>query len=88
MNAEENLPPMAFRRNVPVYALVSYINNIIGCYLSDNYKSIPIFIERSKIHINDNPANEKLRPYYELVETYLNIMESHLMSHGIEVYKV
>ena len=88
MNAEENLPPMAFRRNVPAYALVSYINNIIGCYLSNNYKSIPVFIERSKIHINDNPANEKLRPYYELVESYLNIMESHLMSHGIEVNKV
>ncbi len=85
MNDENNLPHMAFRRNVHQYALVCYVNNIIGCYLSENFDAIPIFIQRSRGHIEKYPSNGELDNYYNLVDAYLFAVESFLKTKGIKL---
>lgn len=77
LNAPENIPPCGFRRNVAVYQLVGYVNNITGCYISENMQPIPVFIERARDFIADNPADENTG-YYDLVLKYLEAVESYL----------
>ncbi|MCI5208894.1 MAG: hypothetical protein D3910_08885 [Candidatus Electrothrix sp. ATG2] len=60
LNKSENIPEMGFRRNVRVYELICYINNIIGCYLGKNAETIPIFIGRSRSHMEKYPAGDSL----------------------------
>ena len=83
LNAAENVPPRGFRRNVIVYSLVCYVNNIIGCYLGHNTKPIPVFIQRSREHMFQNPPSDEWRPYYVLVSEYFEAMERHLQEHGV-----
>lgn len=82
MNAVSNVPARGFRRNVVVYPLVCYVNNIICCYLSKNADPIPIFIERSRIHMESNPPTEEWKDYYSRINKYIEIMENHLKSNG------
>lgn len=83
LNAPKNVPPRGFRRNVTVYSLVCYVNNIIGCYLGHNVEPIPLFIRRGKEHMLQYPPSEDLRPYYGLVSEYFEAMERHLQEHGV-----
>lgn len=83
LNAPKSLPPRGFRRNVTVYSLVCYVNNIIGCYLGHNADPILLFILRGREHMLQNPPSEELRPYYGLVSEYFEAMERHLQEHGV-----
>ncbi len=74
LNARENVPRLGYRRNVSVYELVCYLNNITGCYISKNFGPIPVFIERARNYINENEA-EELMEYYNLASEYLNTIE-------------
>lgn len=76
LNSEAILPPLAHRRNATVYALVCYVNNIIGCYLSGNLRAIPLFIERAGEHMVSNPPPPETEAYYKEVSTYLEVMEA------------
>jgi hypothetical protein len=67
-----------FRRDVRECELVSYVNNIVGCYLSDNYELILVFIERARFHMMDCEANENTGFYYNKVEDFLLDMEKFL----------
>lgn len=67
LNAEENLPRLAYRRNALIYPLICTVNGIIGCYLSNKKDVIPVLVERAKLFIADNPANYDNLRYYELV---------------------
>jgi hypothetical protein len=78
LNAHENVPPRGFRRNVDVYSLVCYVNNIIGCYLGHNTEPILLFIQRGREHMFQNTPPEEWRPYYCLVSEYFEAMERHL----------
>ena len=69
------MPPKAHRRNVLIYELVSYVNHITGCYLSNDFKAIEIYIERSRIFIENNVATEESSKYYELVDKYFSELE-------------
>ena len=69
LNSTEFMPRMAFRRNVVIYELVSYVNHATGCYLSRNWKVLSLFIERANIFIEEHPANEDSMKYYELVDS-------------------
>ena len=84
LNSVENAPSRGYRRNVTVYTLVCYVNNITGCYLSKNSEPIPVFIGRARGHMQDYPPGEVWGNYYELVTKYLNMVESHLESYGID----
>lgn len=83
LNSKEFAPSRGYRRDVRVYSLVCFVNNITGCYLSKNEEPIPVFIERAREHMREFPAGEEWERYYELVSEYLNELESHFASNGI-----
>ena len=83
LNKEINLPLKAFRRNHRSYELVSYVNNITGCYLSKNYKSIPILLGRALSHIELYAKGDE--SYSELVSKYCHIMKEHLETIGVDI---
>ena len=85
LNSEEFAAPKGYRRDVFVYELVSYVNNIIGCYLGRNLKPIIRFIERSRLYMERKPPNEDLKKYYTMVGHYLTDLEHHLKSNGVDL---
>ena len=85
LNSKGFAPIRGFRRNVTVYELVCYINNIVACYVSKNAEPIPVFIGRAKAYIASAKPNEEWQVYYEYVSHYLNEVESHLIENGISV---
>ncbi|MDQ0170545.1 hypothetical protein [Paenibacillus tundrae] len=52
INNKDNLPAVWLRRNSTHYHLVSYINHIIGLYLSGTFEFIPVFINRADKELN------------------------------------
>ena len=78
LNHKDSVPDRGYRRDVREYDLISYVNNIIGCYLSDNYPVIPVFIERARNHMNEYEPNENSLAYYDRVAEFLNDMEAFL----------
>lgn len=73
LNKPENLPKMAYRRDSKAYPLVCYVNNITGCFLSENYDPIIIFVERVEIYIEENDIGE-FKDYYMLINRYLQLI--------------
>lgn len=78
LNKPENLPPKAYRRDSCAYELISYINNITGCYLSENLHPVSIFIDRARFYMDKNQKKE-FSTYYSLVYDYLLIMEKEIV---------
>ena len=78
LNSKEFAPARGFRRDVTVYSLVCYLNNITGCYLSKNAEPISIFIGRARSHMEDHPAGDDWGIYYKMAADYLSLVESHL----------
>jgi hypothetical protein len=80
LNSKEYAPRRGYRRNVVVYTLLCYVNNITACYISKNEEPISIFIGRARKHMQKFPP-EEWKEYYDLVEGYCNALESHLKTH-------
>jgi hypothetical protein len=78
LNSKEFSPKKGYRRDVDIYELVCYVNNITGCYLSGNSEPIRHFLSRARIYIDDNKKDETNKDYYELVTRYLKLMEEYL----------
>lgn len=83
LNAKDKVPPRGFRRNVTIYPLVCYVNNIVGCYLGRNADPIMLFIERGREHMSRNPPSEEWGRYYEMASEYFDVMEQHLRANGV-----
>ncbi|WP_444900368.1 hypothetical protein ACJJIX_00055 [Microbulbifer sp. VAAC004] len=75
INSKGVCPKKGFRRDVAIYELVCYVNNITGCYLSGNLDPIGVFICRARDFIHDNKEDKENREYFQLVEKYLLLME-------------
>ena len=86
LNSEGNIPEKAYRRDVPIYSLVCYVNNIISCYLSKNVKAILIFAERARLHLKNEPARDEWIAYYAKVEKYLDLIEEHFKDYNINTF--
>jgi hypothetical protein len=71
LNSPSLVPEQCYRRDKVSYLLVSYINNIIGLFLSKNYEVIPVFIARAATHMAENPPGASSVAYYRLAEKYL-----------------
>jgi hypothetical protein len=71
LNSPSLVPEQCYRRDKVSYLLVSYINNIIGLFLSKNYEIIPVFIARAATHMAENPPSASSAAYYRLAEKYL-----------------
>lgn len=52
LNSPRLVPEQCYRRNHPIYPLISYINQITGLYFSHNYTPIPIFLTRAYRELN------------------------------------
>ena len=78
LNAKEFSPKKGYRRDVDIYELVCYVNNMTGCYLSGNPEPIRIFLKRASAYIDDHKKDESNRDYFELVTKYLKLMEEYL----------
>ena len=78
LNSKIHSPKKGYRRDKAIYELVCYVNNITGCYLSENLDPIKIFIERARVYIDDHDDDEANRDYYELVNRYLELMQEYL----------
>lgn len=82
LNTKDLCPRKGYRRDVSVYELVCYVNNITGCYLSGNLEPIRIFISRARTYMEDNAEDEINRNYFDLVRKYLNLMEEYIDRHS------
>jgi hypothetical protein len=80
LNSDDILPDKAFRRDKFNYPLVSLVNNITGCFLSENYKPIPILIDRALVEFESN--NDPCPNYKELVFKYFKLMVKYLIEIG------
>ncbi len=74
VNSPEVLPKMAFRRDVVVYELVCYVNNIICCLISLNYELIHVLIERVRYFIESNDISD-YREYIYAVDNLIREVE-------------
>ena len=70
LNTMEVIPDKGYRRDNPVYELVSYVNNVIACVLSSNLKVAHLFMERAEIYIEENPPTLDAKEYYGLITNY------------------
>ncbi|GAA5177121.1 hypothetical protein GCM10025771_13720 [Niveibacterium umoris] len=85
LNRAEVVPPNCYRRNKVRYDLVSYINNIIGLVLSENYEVIPVFIGRALSHMEAFPSNSESLHYYSCVNRYLALVATLVLSRGVSL---
>jgi hypothetical protein len=76
LNADTVVDGKWYRMSHGGYRLVCYINNIVGLYVSQNYKAIPVFIERARRELNDENAPSLNLSYRELVLEYLALMDT------------
>ncbi len=84
MALEETLPDKAFRRNSKVYPLVSTVNHITACVVSDNYAPVNNLIERANSYLSEfHPSNTKDKAYVNLVSNYLTEVKMHIEANGI-----
>lgn len=84
LNSKALVPGRSYRRNVVVYELLCYVNNIVACYVAKNEEPIPIFIGRARTYLASAKPSEEWSGYYAYVEQYLNEMEMHLIDHGVD----
>jgi hypothetical protein len=85
LNRRDVVPHGCYRRSSIHYHLVCYINNIIGLYLSSDFETIPIFINRAYKQIKFikgllRDEDRKIPGYYSLVLRYMSLMAEFCLS--------
>ncbi len=80
LNSPDLVPEQCYRMSKTHYSLVSYINNMVGLFLSKNYDVIPVFIGRADKHMADFPATPGASAYYDVVSKYLAQMAHFLQN--------
>jgi hypothetical protein len=78
LNQPDLVPRHCYRRNKVSYTLVSYLNNTVGLFLSDNYESIPTFISRAAKHMQEFAPQQCDEQYYDLAFKYISHLTSYL----------
>lgn len=87
MNHDDSILTPGFQGSLPDYELCSFVNNMIACYLSNNFEVLPVFIKRARMHMGKYPPREQTRIYYERVNGFLNDLHSFL-SHKASVSEI
>lgn len=80
LNSPEFIPPYGYRRDKCNWELVSYVNTLVACVLSDNHKGVDLFIGRAKWYIENNPPNNETSDYYALAESYFEYIKTNCES--------
>lgn len=78
LNRSDVVSEECFRRNHIAYPLISYVNNVTALFISRNFKTVPIFLDRAVKEIDkiENKVNISLYtsivlPYLEVISLYL-----------------
>ncbi|GGI11679.1 hypothetical protein GCM10007380_09050 [Gottfriedia solisilvae] len=74
---------MYLRRNSTYYTFISYINNSIGCYISDNFDGTSRFICRAykefRLLEDRNEIKDENIEYFSLCKKYLITISENLI---------
>ena len=71
LNSESLVPARSYRRNVVLFELVSYVNCLLGCVLSQRRDVVPVWIRRCRDFMAQNPARPDWERYYVVVQDYI-----------------
>jgi hypothetical protein len=71
LNSEGVVPGIAYRRNKVIFELVSYVNCLVGCVLSQRRDVVPLFVERCRSFMDSHPATPDYEKYYDVVLRYI-----------------
>ena len=74
LNQSNLVPSQWYRRNHIHYTLVSYINQIVALFLSQNYENIPVFIKRASEELENKSNDTESKNYIICANNYLNHM--------------
>jgi hypothetical protein len=74
LNSPRLVPEQCYRRNHGTYPLVSYVNHVMGLFLSKNYTPIPIFLGRAFGELEKARVELVSEQYREVVLSYLGHM--------------
>lgn len=80
LNSSDILPEQWARPSAGHFFLVSYVNTIIGLFISKNYEAIPLFIMRAFKFLQEVPESPVSKHYRVLVKQYLYQMAYFLQS--------
>lgn len=75
LNTEQFLPDKAFRRDVVVHELVSCVNHMIACCISENVKPLPVLVSRARAFFEDNTGIVSNSDYFSKVYEFIEYLE-------------
>lgn len=81
LNSSDILPEQWAKPSAGHFFLVSYVNTIIGLFISKNYEPIPLFIMRAFKFLQEVPASPVSERYRILVRRYLYQMAYFLQTY-------
>ena len=71
LNNSDVVPEQSYRMAKTNFTLVSFVNCIVGLYLSKNYEVIPVFIYRLEKHMKEFKSTPASEAYYKLLAAYI-----------------
>lgn len=83
-NKPDFMDALIYRRNATVYLLSSTVNHIVGCWVSEHFKPIPVLVSRGRVQLREFlPGAPNAADYYAFVPQYFDAMEAALLSGGL-----
>ena len=82
INSPRLVPDQCYRMSRMTYALVCYVNQVTGLYLSKNYPMIPIFLMRAYEELQAANPERVSEPYRILVLQYLSHVAHFIVDYG------
>ncbi|PLC40620.1 hypothetical protein C0Q88_22010 [Ralstonia pickettii] len=80
-NRAEFMEARIYRRDATIYVLSSTVNHVVGSWLSENFKPIPLLIPRGRRHMQETAAvTSEAQAYYDFVAEYFEAVEAALRS--------
>ena len=81
INSPRLVPDQCHRMASSTYALVCYVNQVTGLFLSKNYYIIPIFLQRAFDQLLKENNERVSEPYRNLVMQYLSHVAHFLVNY-------
>ncbi|CAM1361688.1 conserved hypothetical protein [Tenacibaculum litopenaei] len=79
----ENIPIRYFKRNVPQYRFVTYINHSIILFKGNHYDATFMFIKRTYDFLEENKKESISSEYLKSVHGYLKELYEHLTKNNL-----
>ena len=87
LNKRNLLPEKALRRNSIYYRFVSYINNSIACFMSENYDGTILFINRAYKEMKELKKENFIKDdnikYFSLCQKYIKTTSEYLFDNNL-----